>query len=315
MMTQQHRMTLRKLLRNCAAPVMAALVASGCGGDQGVAPLGRAEERADSAVPSKIPRRVSSGARGVSVRANQHRVRSGETLYGIAWGNSLDYRRLASWNGIGPPYTVYPGQTLSLRAPGGTVDTPARSAPKPTSLPPSTPKRATRVPAAQGSTASQSSTGAAKKPPLAKVSKLRANRAAKTASSGNSSDPLKVWAWPTDGRVVTTFAASGGKGIDISGNDGQAIVAAASGEVVYGGSGLRGYGQLIIVKHNKNFLSAYAHNKKLHVAEGDKVVKGQRIADMGRTGSERIQLHFEIRASGKPVDPFRYLPRKPGRRN
>jgi lipoprotein NlpD len=125
---------------------------------------------------------------------------------------------------------------------------------------------------------------------------------------------VKDWGWPTNGKVIRGFKGSDRKGVDFGGSEGQAITAAAPGNVVYSGSGLRGYGQLIIIKHNKKFLSAYAHNKKLHVREGDKVVRGQRIADMGRTGTERVKLHFEIRKNGKPVDPFGYLPRNPGRR-
>jgi lipoprotein NlpD len=111
------------------------------------------------------------------------------------------------------------------------------------------------------------------------------------------------------GKVVTSFSRSGGKGIDIAGKFGQVIVAASDGSVVYSGSGLIGYGQLIIVKHNKRYLSAYAHNNKILVKEGDTVKGGQRIAEMGRSGSNRAMLHFEIRRDGKPIDPMRYLPK------
>ena len=120
---------------------------------------------------------------------------------------------------------------------------------------------------------------------------------------------MKHWQWPARGEVVTSFSRSGGKGIDIAGSFGQAIVAASDGEVVYSGSGLIGYGQLIIVKHNKRYLSAYAHNNKILVKEGDTVKGGQRIAEMGRSGSNRALLHFEIRRDGKPIDPVRYLPK------
>jgi lipoprotein NlpD len=111
------------------------------------------------------------------------------------------------------------------------------------------------------------------------------------------------------GEVVTSFTKSGRKGVDISGRRGQSVAAAADGRVVYAGGGLRGYGQLIIVKHNKRFLSAYAHNSRILVKEGDNVKVGQRIAEMGDTGTDKIMLHFEIRRDGKPVDPVRYLPK------
>ena len=120
---------------------------------------------------------------------------------------------------------------------------------------------------------------------------------------------MKRWRWPAKGKVVTSFSRSGGKGIDIAGKFGQTIVAASAGRVVYSGSGLIGYGQLIIVKHNKRYLSAYAHNNKILVKEGDTVTGGQRIAEMGRSGSNRAMLHFEIRRDGKPIDPLRYLPK------
>jgi lipoprotein NlpD len=119
---------------------------------------------------------------------------------------------------------------------------------------------------------------------------------------------IGAWRWPTRGEVVGRFGAAGGKGIDISGRAGQEIVASAPGRVVYSGSGLRGYGKLIIIKHNNRYLSAYAHNQKLHVKEGDTVQSGQRIADMGQSDAKRIMLHFEIRRDGKPVDPLKHLP-------
>src|SRR5262249_20766326 len=117
------------------------------------------------------------------------------------------------------------------------------------------------------------------------------------------------WLWPTEGKVITAFSDTENlKGIDIAGKTGQPIFAAASGKVVYAGTGLRGYGKLIIVKHNNSFLSAYAHNKDILVKEGQQVTRGQKIAEMGNTDSDQAKLHFEIRRNGKPVDPLRYLP-------
>ena len=117
------------------------------------------------------------------------------------------------------------------------------------------------------------------------------------------------WMWPATGKIVSTFSETATlKGIDIAGKSGQPIVASAAGKVVYAGSGLRGYGKLIIVKHNATFLSAYAHNKEIDVKEGQQVAKGQKIAEMGDTDADQVKLHFEIRRLGKPVDPTRYLP-------
>jgi lipoprotein NlpD len=119
------------------------------------------------------------------------------------------------------------------------------------------------------------------------------------------------WRWPAQGQVVRHFSPkNGSKGIDIAGRSGQAVNAAAGGRVVYSGSGLRGYGKLIIIKHNNSHLSAYAHNERLLVKEGDTVNGGQRIASMGRAGDRQVKLHFQVRRNGKPVDPLRYLPKR-----
>ena len=287
-----------------------------CGGSQGVAPVGRAPDSSASRMAGPAAAQSASSRAGASA-ASVHQVSRGETLYAIAWRYGFDYRELAGWNGVATPYTIYPGQRLRLSAPAQTADQPRAQASvrppvlaSPRALPVS-PKSAAPKSAAQKATRAAPARVVTVKPKPPAASKAPS----KPRTSTSVSAAVAGWSWPTKGNVVTTFAASGGKGIDIAGQAGQAIVAAASGDVVYSGSGLRGYGQLIIVKHNKNFLSAYAHNKKLHVAEGDKVVRGQWIADMGRTGSEHIKLHFEIRKSGKPVDPFRYIPRKPGRRS
>ncbi len=116
------------------------------------------------------------------------------------------------------------------------------------------------------------------------------------------------WQWPAPGKVLETFDETRNKGIDIAGNDGDPVSAAADGEVVYVGSALRGYGNLVIVKHNEEFISAYAHNRQILVKQGQAVKRGQRIAEFGRSDADRVKLHFEIRRQGKPVDPLRYLP-------
>jgi lipoprotein NlpD len=125
--------------------------------------------------------------------------------------------------------------------------------------------------------------------------------------TANDDDKLS-WMWPADGRIVATFDEGRNKGIDIAGRPGQQVVAAGAGKVMYAGSGIRGYGNLVIVKHNNSLLSAYAHNRKIVVKEGDNVAKGQMIAEMGDSDADSVKLHFEIRQQGKPVDPARFLP-------
>lgn len=237
-----------------------------------------------SDVPKSVPKTVK--------RPAYYIVRRGDTLYSIAWRYGFDYRQVAKWNAIGQPYTIYPGQKLRLSKPPKTASAGAKTAAK--SAP--APSKSASKPAPKASGARKSASSA----PLKK--------SRKAAAKGGDA-PVKRWHWPAKGKVVTSFSRSGGKGIDIAGRFGQPIQAAADGEVVYSGSGLIGYGQLIIVKHNKRYLSAYAHNNKILVKEGDTVRGGQRIAEMGRSGSNRAMLHFEIRRDGKPTNPMRYLPK------
>jgi lipoprotein NlpD len=224
-------------------------------------------------------------------RGNTYRVRSGDTLYSIAWRFGLDYHQLASWNGIGRTYTIYPGQVLQLKAP------PRRYRPKTVAVKPKSPTppdKSITKPTPQKQTA-------------------EAPKTTKQAGVKKTVPGLKLsWIWPTDGKLVQRFARGDPlrKGIKLKGRTGQAVRAAESGKIVYAGSGLIGYGQLIIIKHNRNYLSAYGHNRKILVKEGDQVKKAQRIAEMGsKVGGEPV-LHFEIRKNGSPVDPLRLMPRR-----
>lgn len=200
-------------------------------------------------------------------------VRKGDTLYSIAWQAGHDYRKVAAWNGIRWPYRIHPGQRISLKPKYIAKKT------RPTHKTNKTTKKAPEK---------------YKKKTVAK----------KTAGPVN-------WAWPTRGKIVGYFSAKepGKNGVDIAGRVGQSINAAASGRVVYSGSGLRGYGNLIIIKHNETYFSAYAHNRKIYVKENQKVKLGQKIADMGNTGANKVMLHFEIRRNGRPINPLRYLPK------
>lgn len=219
-----------------------------------------------------------------SHRIRTHHVAPGETLYSIALRYDLDYKKLSEINGLGGDFRISPGQVLSL-------DTSARSVG-------AKPSKAARR------------TSPAKKNAQSVVRKNQTPSVSAPSSPVKASTSLK-WNWPVKGEVLETFQANGGlnKGIDIRGKLGEPVLAAADGEVVYSGSGLRGYGKLVIVKHNDQFLSAYAHNRVLVVAEGDKVKAGQKIAEVGFSGTNTAKLHFEIRVDGKPVDPLGYLPR------
>jgi lipoprotein NlpD len=152
----------------------------------------------------------------------------------------------------------------------------------------------------------------ADKPDTAKAESGKAETSSDKSSQTAGDEDSVDWAWPAQGKVLGGFGEAGGtKGIDIAGTAGQPVYAAAAGKVVYSGSGLRGYGKLVIIKHNKTYLSAYAHNNQILVKEGQEVTKGQKIADMGNTDADQVKLHFEIRKLGKPVDPTKYLSEKP----
>lgn len=199
----------------------------------------------------------------------------GDSIYTIAWRHGLDYLDIAKWNNLRAPYSIRQGQRLRLRAGAA----PVRSATTAATVKSTAATVATVTPAAKP---------AAAKPVPAK--------------------PPSQWRWPAEGQLVGKFSrARGQNGIQIAGAPGSAIRATAGGEVVYAGEGLRGYGKLIIVKHSPAYLSAYAHNRRLLVAEGARVTPGQQIAQMGESGATRVMLHFEIRKDGKPVDPLKFL--------
>jgi lipoprotein NlpD len=270
--------------------------------DRSGAPAARTEAPAAPAVP----RPVAEGT---------YTVQRGDTLYSIAMRHGLDVRELARWNGISDSSVLSVGQTLRLTAPpavatvtpvapaGSTevrpLPAPGAAAATPTPSPSSTPPApATTPPPA----APVPPTAAAGTPPIAAVPpKPDTAKPAPVESALN-------WQWPAPGKVIEGFDETRNKGIDIAGNDGDPVLAAADGEVVYVGAALRGYGNLVIVKHSDEFISAYAHNRQVLVKQGQAVKRGQRIAEFGRSDADRIKLHFEIRRQGKPVDPLKYLP-------
>ncbi|MBD3609564.1 MAG: peptidoglycan DD-metalloendopeptidase family protein [Gammaproteobacteria bacterium] len=213
-----------------------------------------------------------------------HTVEKGETLYSIAWTYGYDYKTVAGWNKINPPYIISLGQRI-------------RVAPPPEVLTSRTDQNSAKEKAWSGNS---------------KKGNWSQKKSKKIVKNRTENDETISWQWPVRGKVIDTFSASdrGVKGVNISGPLNREIHSAASGEVVYSGTGLRGYGRLVIIKHDNIFLSAYAHNNKLLVKEGERVKQGQKIATMGSSGTDKVMLHFEIRKDGRPVDPLRYLPKR-----
>lgn len=247
-------------------------------------------------------------------------VQPGDTLYSIALRFEKDFQELARVNSLDARYTIRPGQRLRLR---DTSPVAARSTARPASRP--TPKPATVAAPRPAATAA-----ASRPSPLATAAGTAAPAGGTNTPSGpvtkkpalpttgsspevRDSSPVSTtltWAWPAKGPLIGRFGGAGvtGKGLDIAGKRGDSVFAAAPGVVVYAGSALVGYGRLLIIRHDDNYISAYAHNDRFLVGEGERVRPGQVIAEMGASGADREKLHFEIRERGKPVDPLRFLP-------
>lgn len=248
---------------------------------------------------SHSPAPVLDRSQNLANRPQTHVVIPGDTLFSIAWRYGLKYEILAKHNKISAPYVIRPAQIIRLDVAGAKVSAAGKQ------------QYAKR--AFGGNPRSEGSTGK----PGSTMQRQNNRQENKTAKNTHATIKPQVWAapqwrWPVKGPLLSSFQGSNAlnKGIDLGGKLGEPVLAAASGQVVYSGSGLRGYGKLLIVKHNENFLSAYAHNDRLLVKEGDFVKVGQRIADMGSSGTDRVKLHFEIRRDGTPVDPLKFLPRR-----
>ncbi len=260
-----------------------------------------------------------------------HQVKKGDTLYAISLIYDMDYRHLAQWNQIAPPYTIEIGQKIKLSGPNLTNESVQNSTEQhqtPTKMGETTQKivaapQATRISSQKKTTLSLNNKpntlgNPPYKPPALpdNTEKPGSSAQKKSIISIDNEDMLKLsFQWPLKGRVLKAFAQANNKGIDIAGTTGQDVRAAESGKVVYCGQGLIGYGNLLIIKHNNLYLSAYANNSLLLVAEGDIVEKGEVIAKAGQAESSpaksnRASLHFEIRKNGKPVNPISFLPEK-----
>jgi len=241
-------------------------------------------------------------------RPDSYTVRAGDTLYSIALEFGLDYRELAAWNGI-EPARIRVGQQLRLSPPKGVVASPLRA---PSGSIEAQPLGGERGPAASGARAEPRGI----RVPYSDQAYAQMSGSKPEAATGAKPPPQDRaqaddeigWIWPTSGKVVSTFNDASNKGIGIAGQMGQPVVAAGSGRVIFSGTGIRGLGRLIVIKHNEKYLSVYAHNRELLVKEGQSVARGQKIAEMGDSDTDRVKLHFEIRLLGKPIDPAGLLP-------
>lgn len=212
-----------------------------------------------------------------------HRVAKGDTLYSIALDNGQDYKEVAEWNGLADPAQINVGQVLRVIPPGSVIAGNGV---------------AVSQPIGSGSAVETAPLDSGKAP----TAVARAGTAPASVAAGTR------WAWPSSGSLISGFSGDKNKGIDLAGKAGDTVTAAGDGKVVYSGSGLRGYGNLVIVKHDAEYLTAYAHNRKILVREGQQVKRGEKIAEMGDSDADRVKLHFELRRQGKPVDPLKHLP-------
>jgi lipoprotein NlpD len=324
----------------CAA-LAAALTLAGCSSRPVQAPV---IERAPPAIdqPTAPAVAVPAAPPVADTRPETYTVKRGDTLFSIALDHGLDYKELAAWNNLDNAHRIRPGQQLRLKPPAGVQEAPVTVNPVTSSG-----RVETRPLSAQGPARAEPAARAAgaeepvKSEPLARklpyspenVALLQRGEAqakpppgpaeltpapgpavvprpeppGKTDSDIGDEDKVE-WGWPAQGKILAGFSEASNKGLDIAGKPGDPVIASAPGRVVYSGSGLRGYGKLVIIKHNKTYLSAYAHNKDILVKEGQSVVRGQKIAEVGNTDTDVPKLHFEIRKLGKPVDPAKYLP-------
>ena len=275
-------------------------------------------------------RKYGNIPKGSYAGGSTYTVKRGDTLFYIAWITGNDFRDLAQRNNVPAPYGLEVGQTLQVGSSsgtpitGGNAVTTADASAQGVAPPPV--QNTTAVVASKPVITYSEDSGeqSANKmlpnnkgtatvvtaPVTAPV--VSSTTTVPTASSTSDSAPISTWRWPTEGKIIENFSATegGNKGIDIAGSKGQAVVATASGRVVYAGNALRGYGNLIIIKHNDDYLSAYAHNDTMLVREQQEITAGQKIATMGSTGTSSTRLHFEIRYKGKSVNPLRYLPQR-----
>ena len=285
---------MRRVGHSMLLALLSACVLAGCANKNRPAPV---EDRSPNAI--KAPAKMIAGSDNAG-KPGYYSVKSGDTLIRIGMDNGQSWRDIARWNNIENPNLIETGQVLRVAPPEetGVVVRPVSSTNVVTSPAPAT---AASAPATATNTA-------AVRPPASAASPPNSSTPANNLANTDSAEETVSFQWPTRGNVLAGFDEVKNKGIDISGKAGDPVLAAADGKVVYAGSGLRGYGNLVILKHNNTYLTAYAHNQSLLVKEDQAIKRGQKIAEMGSSDADQVKLHFEIRRQGKPVDPAKYLP-------
>ena len=274
--------------------LLSAMVLSGCANKNRPAPV---EDRSPNA--ARAPAKMVASADNAG-KPGYYSVKSGDTLIRIGMDNGQSWRDIARWNNIENPNLIETGQVLRVTPPEetGVVVRPVSSTNVVTSP----------APANTASAPAPASNTASVRPPASAANPPNASTPANNLANSDSAEDTVSFQWPTRGNVLAGFDEVKNKGIDIAGKAGDPVLAAADGKVVYAGSGLRGYGNLVILKHNNTYLTAYAHNQSLLVKEDQAIKRGQKIAEMGNSDADQVKLHFEIRRQGKPVDPAKYLP-------
>jgi lipoprotein NlpD len=277
--------------------LLVTFVLSGCASSYGPVPV------SDITAYYRTVKQKTSG-----ITAKSYQVQKGDTLFSISWRANLTVNDLAKYNQLSAPYIIKEGQTLHLTAANkrNTV-----SAKKPAVQRQSFSINSKEISYTDQVYSEKSKSSIVQKTPIT-YSSSTIKTDVKITKPKKSNVKISHWQWPAKGKLTKTFASSqtGMKGISLSNQRGTPIYTTASGEVVYAGAGLRGFGNLIIIKHNNDYLSAYAHNEQLLIKEKQQVKAGQKIAKMGDSGTDSVQLHFEIRYQGKSVDPLRYLPKR-----
>jgi lipoprotein NlpD len=274
--------------------LLSAMVLSGCANKNRPAPV---EDRSPNA--ARAPAKMVASADNAG-KPGYYSVKSGDTLIRIGMDNGQSWRDIARWNNIENPNLIETGQVLRVTPPEetGVVVRPVSSTNVVTSP----------APANTASAPAPASNTASVRPPASAANPPNASTPANNLANSDSAEDTVSFQWPTRGNVLAGFDEVKNKGIDIAGKAGDPVLAAADGKVVYAGSGLRGYGNLVILKHNNTYLTAFAHNQSLLVKEDQAIKRGQKIAEMGNSDADQVKLHFEIRRQGKPVDPAKYLP-------
>ena len=274
--------------------LLSAMVLSGCANKNRPAPV---EDRSPNA--ARAPAKMVASADNAG-KPGYYSVKSGDTLIRIGMDNGQSWRDIARWNNIENPNLIETGQVLRVTPPEetGVVVRPVSSTNVVTSP----------APANTASAPAPASNTASVRPPASAANPPNASTPTNNLANSDSAEDTVSFQWPTRGNVLAGFDEVKNKGIDIAGKAGDPVLAAADGKVVYAGSGLRGYGNLVILKHNNTYLTAYAHNQSLLVKEDQAIKRGQKIAEMGNSDADQVKLHFEIRRQGKPVDPAKYLP-------